>query len=205
MSGKLLMALCTLLVLTAAARPDAAAAQTVAVPNALIVYFDEGATIRSWYGTGPVTAYIVVGPLSAWDGQADVPSLQLERWSGRISLEPLAGNATATVMPRGGVVPAVVDLANGWADLEVTLPTPLPLQGRTVVADLALMVTSALPTVICLEGWQFQADGRTGSFTMLTDGPDGQMDMTCRVAGINTAAPVAATATCWSAVKAMFR
>lgn len=189
----------------AAAGPQPAHSQTVAVSEALVVYFDEAATVRSWYGTGPVTAYIIAGPLLWSTGTGVAPYQQLEAWSGMLSLEPQLGRATATVVPRGGATPAVIDMPYGWAFLDIALPVPLPLQERTVVADLQLVVTSNLPTMVCLEGFRYRADGATGSFAMLTDGPDGPMNRTCLVAGINTAAPVPVAQDSWGAVKAMFR
>ena len=189
----------------AAACPRPAAAQTVDVPNALVVYFDEAATVRSWYGTGAVTAYAVAGPLSRWDGASYVPFAQLESWGATSSLTPGTGRATGTWVPRGGGLPAAVAFAGGYADLFITLPTPLPLQGRTVVAELRLDVTSNLPTLICLNGQHFRADGQTGYFALLTHGPDGPMDMTCLTAAINAAAPVPAERGTWGGVKAMFR
>lgn len=205
MSGSWLKSLFALALAIAGVCPQLAHSQTVDVPEALVVYFDEAATVRSWYGTGPVTAYIIAGPLNRWTGTAYVPYQQLEAWSGNISLEPLVGRATATVVPRGGATPAVIDLADGTAFLDVALPVPLPLQQRTVVADLQLVVTSSLPTIVCLEGWQYRADGATGWFAMLTRGPDGPMDMTCLVAAINAAAPVPVVQDRWGEVKAMFR
>jgi hypothetical protein len=189
----------------AAGCPQPAHSQPVDVTEALVVYFDEAATVRSWYGTGPVTAYIIAGPLYSWTGTAFVPYQQLEAWSGEISLVPQVGRATATVVPRGGAAPAVINLTEGHAFLDVTLPTPLPLHERTVVADLQLVVTSNLPTIICLEGWQYRADGATGWFAMLTNGSDGPMSRTCFLAGINTAAPVPVAQDSWGAIKAMFR
>lgn len=205
MSRSWLTLLLALALAGSAACPQVAHSQTVVVPGALVVYFDEAATIRSWYGTGPVTAYIIAGPLNRWTGTAYVPYQQLEAWSGNISLDPLVGRATATVVPRGGAAPAAIDVTGGSVFLDITLPVPLPLQGRTVVADLQLVVTSSLPTIVCLEAWRYRADGATDWFAMLTRGPDGPMDMTCEVAGINAAAPVPVVQDSWGEVKAMFR
>ncbi len=185
--------------------PRPATAQSIDITNALVVYFDEAATVRSWYGTGAVTAYAVAGPLKRWDGTSLVPCTQLESWWATSSLDPLTGRATGTWIPRGGGLPAAVAFAGGYADLFINLPTPLPLDGRTVVAELRLDVTSNLPTLICLDGWIYRADGATGNFATLTHGPDGPMDMTCLTAAINAAAPVPAERGTWGGVKAMFR
>lgn len=189
----------------AALCPQPAHSQTVDVPGALVVYFDEAATVRSWYGTGPVTAYIIAGPLNHWTGSATVPCQQLEAWRASIALDPVVGRATAVVATRGGAVPAFVELSEATGFLDVSLPTPLPLQGRTVVAELRLVVTSNLPTIICLNGWDYQADGVRDLFEMLTHGPDGPMDRTCLVAAINAAAPVPVEQGSWGGLKAMFR
>ncbi len=196
---------CLITLVAVSAIPVIARSQTVDTPCALVVYFDEGATVRSWYGTGPVAAYVVAGPMVYWDGTHEVPYQALERWSGQISLAPMSNLASAVVTPRGGVAPVVIDPVLGVASLDVTLAPALPLDGRTVVADLALDVLSQAPTQIRLWGMSYRADGQESWFSMLTSGPDGPMDLTDWVANINAPAPIAVTPQSWGAVKQLFR
>jgi hypothetical protein len=180
------------------------AAQVVDVPNALVFYFDEAATQRSWYGTGPVTAYLVAGPLDI----AGEPCRLLSSWaSPNVDIWPHDNVANPTLTMRGDAAPAVLDLDAMQMGFVVTLATPLPLDGRTVVAELTMDVVSDTPTRLIAWADSFAADGRTGWFTTLTHGPDGPMDFTGNTANINDASPVGngnANAS-WGRVKALFR
>lgn len=182
-----------------------AVAQVVDEENALVVYFDEGATQRSWYGTGQVTAYVVAGPMVWWDGYQVLPHTGLESWSGVLYFVPWDHVADVVLRSRGDALPAQVSLDGTWWEFAFALQTPLPLAGRTVIAELDLNVLSDLATEVHLGGYGFVADGQSGQFAMLTSGPDGPMDMTDHVANINAVAPVAAEATTWSHVKGLYR
>ncbi len=192
-----------ILLLLCASAP--AAAQTVDVLNALVVYFDEAATSRAWYGTGAVTAYLVAGPMVAWNGGSLVPCQQLEAWNAQLILESADPALVASVTPRGPATPAAIPLTNNFAQLAVVLQPGLPLNGRTVVAELSLVVPGPASIAVCLWAMDYVADGRPGGFSLLTRGPDGPMDMTCHVAAINAPAPVPAAPASWSAVKALYR
>lgn len=182
-----------------------ASAQRIGEPNALVVYFDEAATQRSWYGTGPVTAYIVAGPLEQMDVWPAVPYTGLEWWLAELELVPASHVADVVVRARGDAAPLQYALEpSWWPQLTFTLQTPLPLAGLTVIADLEMLVLSDQPTEIHLRGGPFIADGRQDAFAMLTHGSDGPMDVTDHVANLNAEAPVPVEAMTWGGLKALF-
>jgi hypothetical protein len=185
-----------------------AMAQIVDQDNALVVYFDEEATQRSWYGTGPVTAYIVAGPMVYWNGNDLVPYNGLDMWLTNLYFVPLEGHVTGVVIRgRGNATPAEIVWNPVNYEISFSFYPPLPLSGRTVIADLEMMVVSDQPTEIHIEPGIFMADGMMEplQFAALTSGPDGPMDYTDHVANINAASPIAAEMRSWSAVKSLFR
>ena len=177
-------------------------AQTVEVSNALVFYFDEEATIRSWYGTGEVTVYLVAGPMEN-NGQA---FQLLNSWSfWEMLVMPFENVSSATLTMRGNANPAMVPVETFIDYLAVELLEPLPLDGRTVVAELALNVVSDEPTQLWVWGAECMVDGTPWGFTTLTSGPDGPMDMTGHTANINDVAPVGTQNVSWGQVKALYR
>ena len=184
-----------------------APAQTIREPNALVVYFDEAATQRSWYGTGPVTAYIVAGPLEYWDGAHNIPYHDLYAWAANLLLFPNEHVSNIVVRPRGSAWPESISIPGPlwWVEMEVQLDPSLPLSGLTVIADIDILVLSDQSTEIHVQGTRFVADdGQTRFFAELTNGPDGPMDFTDHVANINAEAPVLVDATTWGGLKALF-
>ncbi len=185
-----------------------AMAQIVDQDNSLVVYFDEAATQRSWYGTGPVTAYIVAGPMTYWDGDAMVPYVGLDWWLSNLYFVPLEGHLSGVmVRSRGSATPAEIAWNPVMYEISFGFDSPLPLSGRTVIADIEMIVVSDQPTEIHIEPGLFKADGMLEplSFEWLTRGPDGPMDTTDHVANINAAAPIATETRSWSSVKSLFR
>jgi len=190
------------LVLLAAQSPRA---QTVEQLNALVFYFDENATERSWYGTGEVTAYLIAGPLVYSDNGLHYHEF-LNSWScWGLDARPFENLSLATLTMRGEAIPASVELGPQPIDLDVILVEPLPLTGRTVVAELALNVVATERTELWAWGDAFTADGMANGFVQLTSGPDGPMDMTGHTANINADAPVGTEHLSWSQVKALYR
>lgn len=177
-------------------------AQVVDIPNAMVFYFDEAATQRSWYGTGPVTAYLTVGPLEI-QGQ---PCQMLNSWSSwNMEVWPPDHVSGVTLTMRGVATPAVLDLNAMQLDVQVLLAEPLPLSGRTVIAELFMNVVSTEPTQLIAWPYNFTADGTLGWFETLTHGSDGPMDMTGHTASINDDAPVGTQQVAWDQVKALYR
>lgn len=177
-------------------------AQTVDVSNALVFYFDEEATLRSWYGTGEVTVYLVAGPMESGDQVFQF----LNSWSfWEMVVLPFENVSYATLTMRGNASPAVVPVDPWIPDLEVEMLEPLPLDGRTVVAELTLNVVSNDPTQLWVWGASCVVDDTPWGFTTLTSGPDGPMDMTGHTANINDAAPVGTRNVSWGQVKALYR
>jgi len=180
-----------------------AAAQTVTGDNVLAVYFDEGATQRSWYGTGPVTLYLIAGPLTRYDTHLGrrVPCTQLEGWYAPMNIIPIENVSNPILTPRGAGSPAPISLAGGHTDIDLMLPVPLPLAGRTVIADITMVVVSTAPTAIHLLPLAFRADGVLGWFEILRDE---QGDDTSHVASLNAAAPVPAEPSSWGGIKRLY-
>lgn len=177
-------------------------AQTIPDNNVLAFYFDEGATDRSWYGTGDVTAYLVAGPLISVDGDFQV----LNSWAAdEILILPFENVSSAHLVMRGAAYPAELEMTSMWAVLDVGLADPLPLNGRTVVAELRLNVLSEETTQLHVWGGEFIADGTWSHFAILTSGGDGPMDMTGHTANINGDSPVPSSPASWGAVKSLFR
>lgn len=181
----------------------AALAQTIEDNNVLAFYFDEGATMRSWYGEGEVTAYLIAGPMVWGGGQ---PAALLNYWScWELIVMPVENYTDARLTMRGMATPAVVELNNGWTDLSVIMNEPLPLDGHTVVAELTLNVVSTTPTALHVWGGQYEADSIESMFEILTAGPDGPMDMTGHTANINADAPVPTDHQSWDQLKSLYR
>lgn len=177
-------------------------AQTVDENNSLVFYFDEDATQRSWYGTGEVTVYLTAGPM-VHQGE---PCSFLNSWQcDDLIIDPIANVTDARITMRGVASPAVVDLPDGWTNLNVTLLEPLPLNGRTVVAELTLNVISPDPTALIAWGSYFVADDVQGLFELLTMGPHGPMDMTGHSASINDLSPVSTENLNWNLIKSLYR
>jgi len=178
-------------------------AQTVDEANALVFYFDEEATQRSWYGTGEVTVYLMAGPLF-FEGQPCQVLNSWDCWS--MAIYPLENVSGAVLTMRGNAEPAVMDLgALGFLDCQVQLLEPLPLAERTVLAELVVNVVSTEPTALEAWGGNFTADGNPNWFEQLTSGPDGPMDMTGHTATINGDAPVSTESLSLDQLKALYR
>lgn len=182
--------------------PNVVGAQPVTDEQTICFFFDEEATIRSFYGSGVVVGYIVVNPL--WiDGQrVEV----LQRWTCTFSWHAAPDVVdNCDVWPLPGL-PGEIDVTSGSADIDVECHIPLPAGGPTVVAMVGFHLTAPEPVAIFIFPWQFWADGvGPDSFEMLTYGPDGPMDTTFYVANINGLAPVAVAASTWEQIKLMYR
>ncbi len=179
-----------------------ASAQTISDANVLAFYFDEDATERSWYGTGEVAVYLVAGPIEM-GGQ---PCQGLNHWSANeIWIGPFENVSSAHWIMRGAAYPAELEMTQAWAILDVGLADPLPLNGRTVVAELRLNVLSEELIQLHCWGGPFIADGVESHFEILTYGSDGPMDMTGHTANINGSSPVPSSQASWGEVKSLFR
>lgn len=200
MSRRLFFFITCLILLTAQIAP----AQTINESNVLAFYFDEEATERSWYGTGDVTAYLIAGPMIQ-PGLGNQPYEYLQAWSCDIDVSPVENYSGALLTMRGLAIPATIELTGSWAMVDVLLPEPLALSGRTVVAELTLNVSSTERTELRVWGINFTADDVEDQFEILTSGSDGPMDMTNHTANINDDAPVSDRETSWSNVKALYR
>jgi len=177
-------------------------AQTVDDPNALVFYFDEAATQRSWYGTGEVTVYLIAGPMRNGENIFHF----LNSWGAwELVVMPMENVTGATLTMRGNASPEVVEIGPEGLDIEVVLLEPLPLDGRTVLAELDLDVVSTAPTELWAWGGDCVVDDIPWQFALLTSGSDGPMDMTGNTANINAGPPVATTARSWGQVKALYR
>ncbi len=193
----------TLIALLFIVTTGAPVAQTIDDNNVLAFYFDEGATQRSWYGVGEVTAYLIAGPMVWGGGQ---PAAFLNSWAcWELSVTPVENYTDARLTMRGTATPAVVELTNGWTELSVLMNEPLPLDGHTVVAELTLTVVSETPTALVVWGGQYEADNIESVFEMLTTGPDGPMDMTGHTANVNADAPVPTDHQSWDQLKSLYR
>jgi hypothetical protein len=183
----------------------AAQAQTVEVDNALVFYFDEEATQRSVYGTGQITAYLIAGPMLHFDG---TPCQVMNSWGfAGMGVWPFANVASARLVPRGVAAPAFVDFTGDFLGTGFMMAEPLPLDGRTVIAELVLDVISDEPTelVPCDPGSASgDFDGVAHWFNILTSGPHGPMDMVWATATINGPAPVSNTDATMGGVKALY-
>ena len=180
-----------------------AQAQTVEENNALVFYFDEGATSRSWYGTGEVTTYLIAGPMIDFWGQ---PYEFINSWGANgMQIDPFENVASATLTARGLASPVSFELTEGSMSLGFNLTEPLALSGRTVLAELSLMVISSEPiglTPCYVNGGSCDVDGVHRWFEVLYDDSSEWVTAT---AFINGPPPVASTAASWGDLKALFR
>lgn len=178
-------------------------AQTVEVNNALVFYFDEGATSRSWYGTGEVTVFLVAGPMIHWDGQ---PYAFINSWgTNGMEIHPFENVSSATLTARGSASPASFEFTDGSFSNGFQMIEPLPLAGRTVLAELTLNVISSEPTYLtpCYDnGGSCDVDGVHRWFEVLFTH---DLEMVLATTTINGPAPVAAEPLSWGQVKALFR
>lgn len=180
-----------------------AQAQVVEEDNALVFYFDEGATSRSWYGTGEVTAYLVAGPMIDFGGQ---PYEFINSWGANgMQIDPFENVASATLTARGSASPVSYEFTESSMSLGFNLTEPLALDDRTVLAELTLMVISSEPTGLtpCYpNGGSCDVDGVQRWFEVLYDDSSEWVTAT---AFINGPAPVASTAASWGDLKALYR
>ena len=153
MSQRVILLVSCLLIYVA----PATQAQTIELDNVLVNYFDEEATVPSWYGLGEVTVYLVAGPLlkfkDVWEPYATLNSFVADYW-----IWPEAHVSGAVLMPRGTAFPPTVDLGDSALMQEIQYLEPLPLNGRTVVAELTLTVLSEASTWLWAMGFDFMAD-----------------------------------------------
>lgn len=180
-----------------------AQAQTVQQDNALVFYFDEGATVRAVIGSGELTAYLIAGPMIDF---AETPYGFMNSWGANgMSIEPFGNVSSAILTPRGAASPASFEFTSGSANIGVLLAEPLPLSGRTVLAELTLMVTSSATTYLTpcyANGGSCDVDGVQRWFETLYDETGAPALAT---AAINGEAPLATSTASWSGVKALFR
>lgn len=180
-----------------------AAGQTVPDDNALVFYFDEGASVRSVYGTGSITAYLVAGPMIDFEGN---PYAVMNGWGANgMRIDPFENVASAVLTPRGAATPASYTFTGYTANVGFDLGEPLPLAGRTVIAELALEVVSEAPTYLrpCgVNGGSCDVDGVQRWFEILRD-DTGLAIVDTSV--INGEAPLATDSPSWGGVKALYR
>jgi len=176
-------------------------AQPVTEDGTICFFFDEEATIRSYYGTGVIAGYIVVNPL--WVGhQAEL----LQRWTCTFFWEAdpgVVGNCH--VWPRNGT-PVEYDANSGSVDIDVTCYLPLLPLGPVVVATVGFHVTAAEPVAINIVPGEFQADGSDPMpFGLLTACYWVIMCLTTHVANINADAPIPNESSTWGELKLLYR
>lgn len=192
----------TIFMLLVALTPNMAVAQPVTDDQTICFFFDEEATIRSYYGSGVFVGYIVVNPLWIEGQRAEA----LRRWTCVFSWEAEAGViGNCDVWPLQGH-PLEFDVTGGSVEVDVECFFPLAADGHTVIAMVGFHLTVPEPVSLFLEPGQFWADGSGPvPFAYLTSGPDGPMDITTHVANINGPAPVAVEKGTWGRIKLMYR
>ncbi len=181
---------------------SAVVAQPVSDAQTICFFFDEEATIRSYYGTGVIVGYLVTNSL--WVGGQWAEHLQ--RWTSTFywSASPdVVGNCN--VWPTNGF-PSDYHAISGSVDIDVTCDIPLTVNGPTVVAMVGFFVTMEGRVSIFISPGEFWANGgQNAPFDYLLSGPDGPMDITEYVANINGPAPVANEQSTWGGVKLLYR
>jgi hypothetical protein len=179
-----------------------AQAQTVEEDNVLVFYFDEDATTRSWWGTGEVTAYLIAGPLVDFNG---APYATLSSWGcNELGVVPFENVDSAILTIRGTSTPSVFELTSDISGVYGLFLEPMPLNGRTVLAELTLNVISNDRTDLVAFDASYEAEDQHRWFEIMT-GHDGPMDIVWETASINANAPVSTNTASWGSVKATFR
>jgi hypothetical protein len=180
-----------------------AQAQTVEEDNVLVFYFDEDATTREWWGLGEVTAYLIAGPLVDFNGD---PYASLSSWGcNELGVVPFANVDSAILTVRGTATPSVFELTSEISNVGVPFLEPMPLNGRVVLAELALNVISNERTDLAAFDASYEAEGQHRWFEIMTGGPHGPMDIVWATASINADAPVSTNTASWGSVKAIYR